>query len=425
MAFESLVRNDVEVAAHADITDEAQTVTIDVTRIGTTATDGLDGDKTVIADYQTSITDTVAYEGALPGTEYTMAGILMDADTGLPILTGDGSEVFSDEDVTAFMGQVADVLGITTDDDGNVFLPADVDVTALDQLFADNADLASHLVYTTSAFTPETADGTISMDFAFNANDVIDRMSGETKNVVVFEVMLKGNLDAEEGSDVTLVADHTDLGDEGQTVVLTPSRIYTVATDKTDGDHTLMPGQDAIITDTVNYEGLIPGEEYVLKATLYDKETGEPLSVNDKSVTAELRFTPNSQNGSVDIDLGPFDASELNGHTLVVFEELYKQSTVDGDTTDVLVAEHKDIDDEGQSVLVTDSPTGSTIEKGDTPGGFFGKTGGDLFALAAVIVVLLAAAGGLTFYGIRKRRSADSASEVEDTVVKPDDGSDA
>ena len=52
----------------------------------------------------------------------------------------------------------------------------------------------------------------------------------------------------------------------------------------------------------------------MLKATLYDKETGEPLSVNDKSVTAELRFTPNSQNGSVDIDLGPFDASELNGH---------------------------------------------------------------------------------------------------------------
>ena len=425
VAFESLARNDVELAVHADITDEAQTVTIDVTGIGTTATDGLDGDKTVIADHQTSITDTVAYEGALSGTEYTMAGILMDADTGLPILTGDGSEKFADEDVAAFMEQVADALGVTTDDDGNVILPADVDVAALNQLLADNAELASYLVYTTSVFTPETAEGTISMDFAFNANDVIDRLSGETKNVVVFEVMLKGSLDADEGSDVTLVANHTDLDDEGQTVVLAPSRIFTVATDKSDSDHTLMPGQDAVITDTVNYEGLIPGEEYVLKATLYDKETGEPLSVNDKSVTAELRFTPNSQNGSVDIDLGPFDASELNGHTLVVFEELYKQSTVDGDTTDVLVAEHKDINDEGQSVLVTDSPTGDTIEKDDTTGGFFGKTGGNLFALAAVIVVLLVAAGGLTLYGIRKRSAAESASEVEKTVVKPDDGSDA
>ena len=425
VAFESLARNDVELAVHADITDEAQTVTIDVTRIGTTATDGLDGDKTVIADHQTSITDTVAYEGALSGIEYTMAGILMDADTGLPILTGNAREKFTDEDVTAFMEQVADALGVTTDDDGNVVLPADVDVAVLNQLLADNAELASYLVYTTSVFTPETAEGTVSMDFAFNANDVIDRLSGETKNVVVFEVMLKGSLNAEEGSDVTLVANHTDLDDEGQTVVLAPSRIFTVATDKSDSDHTLMPGQDAVITDTVNYEGLIPGEEYVLKATLYDKETGEPLSVNDKSVTAELRFTPNSQNGSVDIDLGPFDASELNGHTLVVFEELYKQSTVDGDTTDVLVAEHKDINDEGQSVLVTDSPAGNTIEKDDTTGGFFGKTGGNLFALAAVIVVLLVAAGGLTFYGIRKRSAAESASEVEKTVVKPDDGSDA
>ena len=415
----------MELAVHADITDEAQTVTIDVTRIGTTATDGLDGDKTVIADHQASITDTVAYEGALSGIEYTMAGILMDADTGLPILTGNAREKFTDEDVTAFMEQVADALGVTTDDDGNVVLPADVDVAVLNQLLADNAELASYLVYTTSVFTPETAEGTVSMDFAFNANDVIDRLSGETKNVVVFEVMLKGSLDAEEGSDVTLVANHTDLDDEGQTVVLAPSRIFTVATDKSDSDHTLMPGQDAVITDTVNYEGLIPGEEYVLKATLYDKETGEPLSVNDKSVTAELRFTPNSQNGSVDIDLGPFDASELNGHTLVVFEELYKQSTVDGDTTDVLVAEHKDINDEGQSVLVTDSPAGNTIEKDDTTGGFFGKTGGNLFALAAVIVVLLVAAGGLTFYGIRKRSAAESASEVEKTVVKPDDGSDA
>ena len=108
-----------------------------------------------------------------------------------------------------------------------------------------------------------------------------------------------------------------------------------------------------------------------------------------------------------------------------MFEELYKQSTVDGDTTDVLVAEHKDINDEGQSVLVTDSPAGNTIEKDDTTGGFFGKTGGNLFALAAVIVVLLVAAGGLTFYGIRKRSAAESASEVEKTVVKPDDGSDA
>mgnify|MGYP001771144962 CR=1 FL=1 len=415
VAFESLTRGDVELAAHADINDEAQTVTIDVTRIGTTAADGLDGDKTVIADYQTSITDTVAYEGALSGTEYTMAGILMDADTGLPILTGDGSEKFSDGDVRDFMDQLADILGLAAEEDGSVVLPTDVDVAALKQLFTDNAELVSYLVYTTSSLTPETADGTLDMDFAFNANDVIDRLNGETKDIVVFEVMFKGSLDSEEDSTVTLVADHTDLDDEGQTVVLTPSFICTVATDKSDGDHTLLPGQDATITDTVSYEGLIPGEEYVLKATLYDKATGEPLSVNDKQVTAELRFTPNSQVGAVDIDLGPFDASELDGHDLVVFEELYKQSDIDGETTDVLVAEHKDLSDEDQTVSVTSAPEGS----------YYGKTGGDNLVYLLVAAVLVGGAAALLFYGLKTRRAAKREDVVDETVVKKDDGSEA
>ena len=37
-----------------------------------------------------------------------------------------------------------------------------------------------------------------------------------------------------------------------------------------------MAGKDAVITDEVKYEGLIPGKEYTLHATLMDKKTGEP-----------------------------------------------------------------------------------------------------------------------------------------------------
>lgn len=40
-----------------------------------------------------------------------------------------------------------------------------------------------------------------------------------------------------------------------------------------------------------------------------DKKTGEPLKVADKGVTAELKFTPNSESGTVSIDLGEFDAT--------------------------------------------------------------------------------------------------------------------
>ena len=495
VAFESLEKNGVELVAHADIEDGKQTTTAHVTGISTTATDGLDGDKNVIADAETTITDDVAYENALTGIGYTMTGILMNAETGLPILTGDGSEKYTEADVAAFMQQLLDVLGLSaqdedegiadivvsdetaedgsvkksqtvrvhadgtfevidttyeTDEDGLTSatvdasgkvgydaltdeqkkaisdvavlkdsgivlnysatgeLPVSIDMDALGKFIADNEDLISHLVYQTAEFTPEKYDGTVTMDFHFNANDVIDRLGGETKDIVVFEVMSKNAVADEEGSAPVIVASECDLDSEEQTVNLVPTVIGTTATDKSDGDHTLMAGKDAVITDRVTYEGLIPGKEYTLKATLMDKKTGEMLSINDQHVTAELKFTPNSQNGTIDIDLGKFDASSLDGHDLVVFEELYKQTEQGNEATEVLVAEHKDIDDEGQTVTVTTTP----------PGGFFGKTGGNDFFIVVSIAALAVLACGCAYYGIKNRRAA----KAEDAAV--DEGGD-
>lgn len=499
VAFESLEKNGVELVAHADIEDGKQTTTAHVTGISTTATDGLDGDKNVIADAETTITDEVAYENALTGTGYTMTGILMDAETGLPILTGDGSEKYTEAEVAAFMQQLLDVLGLSaqdedegiadivvsdetaedgsvkksqtvrvhadgtfevidttyeTDEDGLTSatvdttgkvgydaltdeqkeavsdvavlkdsgivlnysatgeLPVSIDMDALGKFIADNEDLISHLVYQTAEFTPEKYDGTVTMDFHFNANDVIDRLGGETKDIVVFEVMSKNAVADEEGSAPVIVASECDLDSEEQTVNLAPTVIGTTATDKSDGDHTLMAGKDAVITDRVTYEGLIPGKEYTLKATLMDKKTGEMLSINDQHVTAELKFTPNSQNGTIDIDLGKFDASSLDGHDLVVFEELYKQTEQGNEATEVLVAEHKDIDDEGQTVTVTTTPSG----------GFFGKTGGNDFFIVVSIAALAVLACGCAYYGIKNRRAAKAEDAAADEGDDTDNG---
>lgn len=421
VAFESLEKNGVELVAHADIEDGKQTTTAHVTGISTTATDGLDGDKNVIADAETTITDEVAYENALTGIGYTMTGILMDSETGLPILTGDGSEKYTETDVAAFMQQLLDVLGLSAqdEDEGIVLnysatgeLPVSIDMDALGKFIADNEDLISHLVYQTAEFTPEKYDGTVTMDFHFNANDVIDRLGGETKDIVVFEVMSKNAVADEEGSAPVIVASECDLDSEEQTVNLVPTVIGTTATDKSDGDHTLMAGKDAVITDRVTYEGLIPGKEYTLKATLMDKKTGEMLSINDQHVTAELKFTPNSQNGTIDIDLGKFDASSLDGHDLVVFEELYKQTEQGNEATEVLVAEHKDIDDEGQTVTVTTTP----------PGGFFGKTGGNDFFIVVSIAALAVLACGCAYYGIKNRRAAKAEDAAADEGGDTDNG---
>ena len=507
VAFESLSYKDKEIASHSDIEDEGQTVTMHTSEIGTTATDKLDGDKTVIADAESTVTDKVEYDHVLTGKAYTMAGILMDAKTGLPVLTGEGAKKYTEDDLTKFTSGLMNVLGfqsntysikvkdkdwgngaaivknadgsytydasertenedgtwtvktdtqtLTEQEDGTWKLTglegsgsgtadggtssvrnieetykadevevtdngidwsnakklptASIDLAKVKAYAEENKDLLSCLVYKTAEFTPEKESGSIDMDYTFNSNDVIDRLSGETKNLVVFEVMFKGSIEnASDETPVSIVASECDKDNEGQTVKLAPSTIGTTATDKSDGDHELMAGKDAVITDEVKYEGLIPGKEYTLHATLMDKKTGEPLKVADKGVTAELKFTPNSESGTVSINLGEFDATSLDGHTLVVFEELTKQSDIDGKTTDVTVAEHKDINDEGQSVTVTSTPAGST----------YGKTGVDMTNIAIAIGILLIAAGCATAYGIKSRKTTegDADESAEDNT---------
>ena len=507
VAFESLSYKGKEIASHSDIEDEGQTVTMHTSEIGTTATDKLDGDKTVIADAESTVTDKVEYDHVLTGKAYTMAGILMDAKTGLPVLTGEGAKKYTEDDLTKFTSGLMSVLGfqsntysikvkdkdwgngaaivknadgsytydasertenadgtctvktdtqtLTEQEDGTWKLTgqegggsgsadggtssvrnieetykadevevtdngidwsnakklptASIDLAKVKAYAEENKDLLSCLVYKTAEFTPEKESGSIDMDFTFNSNDVIDRLSGETKNLVVFEVMFKGSIEnASDETPVSIVASECDKDNEGQTVKLAPSTIGTTATDKSDGDHELMAGKDAVITDEVKYEGLIPGKEYTLHATLMDKKTGEPLKVADKGVTAELKFTPNSESGTVSINLGEFDATSLDGHTLVVFEELTKQSDIDGKTTDVTVAEHKDINDEGQSVTVTSTPAGST----------YGKTGVDMTNIAIAIGILLIAAGCATAYGIKSRKTTkgDADESAEDNT---------
>ena len=507
VAFESLSYKDKEIASHSDIEDEDQTVTMHTSEIGTTATDKLDGDKTVIADAESTVTDKVEYDHVLTGKAYTMAGILMDAKTGLPVLTGEGAKKYTEDDLIKFTSGLMNVLGfqsntysikvkdkdwgngaaivknadgsytydasertenedgtwtvktdtqtLTEQEDGTWKLTglegsgsatadggtsyvrnieetykadevevtdngidwsnakklptASIDLAKVKAYAEENKDLLSCLVYKTAEFTPEKESGSIDMDFTFNSNDVIDRLSGETKNLVVFEVMFKGSIEnASDETPVSIVASECDKDNEGQTVKLAPSAIGTTATDKSDGDHELMAGKDAVITDEVKYEGLIPGKEYTLHATLMDKKTGEPLKVADKGVTAELKFTPNSESGTVSIDLGEFDATSLDGHTLVVFEELTKQSDIDGKATDVTVAEHKDINDEGQSVTVTSTPAGST----------YGKTGVDMTNIAIAIGILLIAAGCATAYGIKSRKTTkgDADESAEDNT---------
>lgn len=157
VAFETISSNGVDLATHADITDEAQTVQI--VKIRTTATDKADGDKKIEQAKSVTIVDEVKYENLIAGKEYTLVGTVMDKSTGKALV----------------------VNGKT--------------------------------ITNTIKFTPETSDGTVTMEFTFDASAV------KGGKYVVFENLKLGEVD---------VAVHNDLEDEGQSVeIVTTTKVNT------------------------------------------------------------------------------------------------------------------------------------------------------------------------------------------------------
>ena len=133
--------------------------------------------------------------------------------------------------------------------------------------------------------------------------------------------------------------------------------IDTNAKDSETGENYSTPDEDVTIIDEVSYQGLFVGEEYTVKGILMDKLTGEPILDKDgNEIVAESTFVPEEREGKVDVEF-KFDGSELEGSVAVVFETLYD---VDG----VIQAEHKDINDEDQTIYFPEISTSLVDENG-------------------------------------------------------------
>lgn len=137
VVFETLYLDGKEVASHADIEDEGQTVTFGQSSIGTTAT--VNGEKTVQPAGQITITDTVEYSGLTIGQEYTLKGVLMNKETGEPLLIGE-EQVTSEATFTpAETNGTIDVL-FTFDATGL----EGKDLVVFEKLFLGETEIASH-----------------------------------------------------------------------------------------------------------------------------------------------------------------------------------------------------------------------------------------------------------------------------------------
>ena len=124
----------------------------------------------------------------------------------------------------------------------------------------------------------------------------------------------------------------------------------------------------------------------------------------------DLTFTATDSKMEIQIEF-TFNASELAGKELVTFEELYDVTNPD---KPIKVAEHKNIEDEGQTVTVKEQPESpATPEESNTPEtpnrtGSSPKTG-DNTPLAALLAMLGISSAGLIFAAYKRfyKKKAD------------------
>lgn len=197
---------------------------------------------------------------------------------------------------------------------------------------------------------------------------------------------------------------HTEIEDKGQTVRIVPEpTIGTTAVDADDLDHHEAEADSKVeIRDVVAYKGLTPGEEYAVTGTLMDKETGEPVQLGGKDVTATASFVPDKSSGSASQSF-TFDGSALKGHDIVAFKTVSKEGAE--------VAVHADIDDAGQTVSLADKPVTPTSP---APKGGLPKTG-DSVPWIPLACLAAAAACGIDILALMRRKGHWDAEDDDGT----------
>ena len=207
------------------------------------------------------------------------------------------------------------------------------------------------------------------LEFTFNAKELFV----EGKSVVAFETC------SPEG-DMIPVATHADIHDKDQTVDFPKvgTKAGIVKKNVTESAASFE------VTDQIMLSNLNTEYSYTAKGWLVDKD-GNKVEISGKAIQAEKTFTPEKPNGSVDVTFPEFTVARYSTFSYVVYEEVYVNvPQEDGSIKQVLVGEHRDLNDTNQTVKYSDHDQPQTGD--DTPIAiFFGLL---VLALAGIGVVI-------------------------------------
>ena len=446
VVFEELYQEDKQLAVHADLSDEDQQISFP--EIGTQAIDSETDEHMANADEKVKLIDTIQYKGLVPNLKYTATGTLMDAKTGEPVLINDKQvtakttftpetssgivDVVFEFDGSSLAGKTTVVFESVTQDKKEIAVHADLEDEGQQIFFPEIATQANCPDTNTQMAVPKkelTITDTVSYHLIPNkeyklTGTLMDKESGEPLQIDGKEVTSELTFtpeDAEDTVELTFTLDatalagktivafesvsyqdkevafHTQIDDDPQTIYF--PEIKTTAKDGKDGDQEVLAEKETSIIDTVSYKDLVTGLTYRVVGTLMDKETGKEVLIDGKPVTSEATFKPENYEGTVEVTF-TFDATSLSGHDVVVFEKLYVSTGDKDNKKEVELTNHEDINDDDQTVKITDVPK-------DTPDiSTPVKTGDDtpLLLYAGIAAGALLLAGIATVIYFRKKK---------------------
>ncbi len=305
--------------------------------IGTTLVNDWTGEHqaTIFENNDISLTDTVTFTDLTEGSTYVIRGELMDKETGEVLIDANGMPVTAESD----------------------------------------------------PFVAYAANGQVDITFVFWANG----MHGT--DTVAYEYLYEIDPD---GGEATLVAQHTDLDDEGQTVELLAPTLWTNALSTYSLSNQVDAEEEVSITDMLYLSGLIVGHTYYVYGRAVDTDGNIVTDADGNPIELLLEFVATDEEMELDIMQFVFDATGMEGMTVIFEEYLY----ADPDRT-ILITEEEDLGAVEETIYFNEA--GAASEKTGTGKSSPVKTG-DTAATTAWWVVIAAAGACLALMLITRRR---------------------